>query len=224
MGAFVVIGAGPGLGAAAARRFGREGHPVGLIARSAERLQAMAAELKSEGLTTAVEAADVTDEQALAAALGALRERLGPIEVVLFSPRPSLAWIKPVLDTGPPDIESALALSVVAAAAAVRTVVPDMRRRRHGTLLFTTGGAAVEPHRDRAVSGIAYAAESAYVRLLHEALADDGVHAAQLTVVGPIGPGAGHEPDGVAQELWQLHTTRDQPLLILRRHCSLAES
>ncbi|MGP4048453.1 SDR family NAD(P)-dependent oxidoreductase [Streptomyces sp. 2A115] len=216
MGAFVVIGAGPGLGTATARRFGREGHPVGLIARGVERLEAMAADLTSEGLTTAIETADVTDEKALAAALGALRERLGPIEVVLFSPRPSVAWIKPVLDTGPPDIESALALSVIAASAAVRTVVPDMRRRQHGTLLFTTGGAAVEPHRDRAVSGIAYAAESAYVRMLHDALADEGVHAAQVTVVGPIGRGATHEPDEVAQELWQLHTTRDRPLLILR--------
>ncbi|MFF8788251.1 hypothetical protein [Streptomyces sp. NPDC015125] len=38
MGAFVVVGAGPGPGTAAARRCGREGHPVGLIARSAESL------------------------------------------------------------------------------------------------------------------------------------------------------------------------------------------
>jgi short-subunit dehydrogenase len=216
MGAFVVIGAGPGLGAAAARRFGREGHPVGLIARSAQRLDMMAADLASEGLSTAIETADVTDEQALAAALGALRERLGPIEVMLFSPRPSLAWIKPVLDTEPADAENALALSVIATIAAVRAVVPDMRRQGHGTLLFTTGGAAVEPHPDRAVSGIAYAAESGYVRMLHSALADDGVHAAQVTIVGPIGPDARHTPDDVAQQLWQLHITRDQPLLILR--------
>jgi NAD(P)-dependent dehydrogenase (short-subunit alcohol dehydrogenase family) len=34
--------------------------------------------------------------------------------------------------------------------------------------------------------------------------------------VGPIGPGARHEPDEVAEELWRLHTTRDQPLLVLR--------
>ncbi|MFF4055541.1 SDR family NAD(P)-dependent oxidoreductase [Streptomyces sp. NPDC001668] len=215
-GAFVVVGAGPGLGAAAARRFGSEGHPVGLIARNAERLDRMSADLASHGLPTATETADVTDEQALTAALGALRERLGPIEVALFSPRPNLTWIKPVLDTEPKDLASALSLNVVAAASAVRALVPDMRRQRRGTLLFTTGGAAVEPHRDRAVSAIAYAAESAYVRMLHEALTDDGVHAAQVTVVGPIGPGARHEPDEVARHLWQLHTTRDRPLLVMR--------
>ncbi|MFI7000726.1 SDR family NAD(P)-dependent oxidoreductase [Nocardia sp. NPDC050175] len=215
-GAFVVVGAGPGLGAAAARRFGREGYPVGLIARSAANLAKIADSLTSESITTATESADVTDEKALTDALAALRERLGPIEVVLFSPRPNLDWIKPVLDTAPSDIQSALTLNVVAAATVVRAVVPDMRHKRYGTLLFTTGGAAVEPHRDRAVSGIAYAAESAYTRMLHDTLAADGVHAAQITVVGPIAPGARHEPDAVAEELWQLHTARDQPLLVLR--------
>ncbi|MGW2556960.1 SDR family NAD(P)-dependent oxidoreductase [Streptomyces sp. NPDC001635] len=165
-------------------------------------------------MTTA--ASDVTDAEGLAAALDTLHGQLGPVEVVLFSPRPSLEWIKPVLCTGPMDVADALALSVVAATAAVGEDAPDTRRRGHSTLLFTTGGAAVEPHRDRAVSAIAYAAESAYVRLLHEALADDGVHGAQLTVVGPIDPGARHEPDAVAAELWRLHTRRDQLLLVLR--------
>ncbi|KUL36411.1 dehydrogenase [Streptomyces sp. NRRL F-4489] len=228
----MVLGAGPGLGAAAARRFGREGHPVGLIARDAPRLERIAAGLTGARPATtghapadrppaapvrvATATADVTDAKELAAALATLRERLGPIEVVLFSPRPSLEWIKPVLDTTPSDVADALALSVVAATAAVSEVAPDMCRRGRGTLLFTTGGAAVHPHRDRAVSAIAYAAESAYVHMLHEALADDGVHAAQLTVVGPMGPGAHHEPDAVADELWRLHTHRDQPLVVLR--------
>ncbi|MFF4364290.1 SDR family NAD(P)-dependent oxidoreductase [Streptomyces sp. NPDC001604] len=188
LGAFVVIGAGPGLGAAAARRFGHEGHPVGLIARSAEHLDMMAADLASQGLTTAIEAADGTGEQALAAAVDGLRERLGPIEAMLFSPRPSLEWIKPVLETAPADAENALALSVIATIAAVRAVLPDLRHHKRGTLLFTTGGAAVEPHPDRAVSGIAYAAESAYVRMLHNALADDGVYAAQMPSSAPSGP------------------------------------
>ncbi|MEV0848625.1 hypothetical protein AB0J21_22540 [Streptomyces sp. NPDC049954] len=134
----------------------------------------------------------------------------------LFSPRPSLDWIKPALDTGPADIQSAVALSVVAAAATVQTVAPGMRKRGHGTLLFTTGGAAVAPHRDRAVSAIAYAAESAYVRLLSESLSGDGVHVAQATIVGPIGAGLTHEPDAVAEHLYHLHAERTQALLVLR--------
>jgi hypothetical protein len=68
----------------------------------------------------------------------------------------------------------------------------------------------------RWVSAIAYAAESAYVRMFHDQLADQGVDAAQMTVGGAIGPGLRHEPDAVAAELWRLHSERDQPLVALR--------
>lgn len=215
-GSLVVVGAGPGVGAAAARRFGQRGHQVGLIARTPATLTALAEDLRKESVTAATAAADITDTAALQSALCEVEARVGAAEVVLFSPRPSLEWIKPTLETGPEDIQHAVALSVAAAAAAMQALTPGMRRRRRGTLLFTTGGAAVEPHRDRAVSAIAYAAESAYVRLLHETLTNDGVHVAQVTIVGPIGAGLSHEPDAVAEHLWQLHTERSQSLLVLR--------
>ncbi|MGQ4436314.1 SDR family NAD(P)-dependent oxidoreductase [Streptomyces sp. SAS_260] len=215
-GSLIVVGAGPGLGAAAARRFGRHGHHVGLIARRAAALTALAEDLRQDGVTAATATADITDTTALQTALVEVEAQAGAAEVVLFSPRPSLEWIKPTLETGPDDIQQAVALSVAAAAATAQALTPGMRRRGRGTLLFTTGGAAVEPHRDRAVSAIAYAAESAYVRLLHETLADDGVHVAQVTIVGPIGTGLTHEPDDVAERLWQLHTERTRSLLVLR--------
>ena len=215
-GSFIVVGAGPGLGAAAARRFGRHGHKVGLIARTPATLTSLTDDLHQGGITAAAAPADITDTPALETALREVEAQVGAAEVVLFSPRPSLEWIKPVLETEPADIQHAVALSVAGAAATVRALTPGMRRRGRGTLLFTTGGAAVEPHRDRAVSAIAYAAESAYVRLLHETLADDGVHVAQVTIVGPIGAGLTHEPDGVAEHLWQLHAEHTQPLLVLR--------
>ncbi|MYR55296.1 SDR family NAD(P)-dependent oxidoreductase, partial [Streptomyces sp. SID625] len=179
-GSFIAVGAGPGLGAAAARRFGREGHRVGLIARTSSTLSALAADLQRDGITATTACADITDTSALQTALREVERQVGAADVVLFSPRPSLDWIKPTLATGPADIQSAVALSVAGAAATVQAVAPGMRKRGQGTLLFTTGGAAVAPHRDRAVSAIAYAAESAYVRLVNETLADDGVYVAQV--------------------------------------------
>lgn len=215
-GTFVVVGAGPGVGLASARRFGATGMPVGLIARSPSILDELEQQLAADGVVSATAVADVTDDEALIAAVCALRERLGPIDTVLFSPRPDTAWIKPVLDTTPDDLMAALHLNVAAAAATVRAVVPEMRRRRRGTLLFTTGGAAVEPSAERAVSAVAYAAESTYVRLLHDTLAGDGVHVGQVTVVGAIGPGLTHEPAAVAEELWNRWRRRDEPLIVLR--------
>jgi short-subunit dehydrogenase len=58
-----IIGAGPGLGAAVARRFGREGFSIALISRNQSNLDAMAAELKAGGLTARGYAADVLQRQ-----------------------------------------------------------------------------------------------------------------------------------------------------------------
>ena len=47
----VIVGAGPNLGAAIARRFGREGMPVGLVSRTGEKLARLVEDLGREGIT-----------------------------------------------------------------------------------------------------------------------------------------------------------------------------
>ena len=84
--AIAVVGAGPGLGRAIARRFGSAGHPVALIARSRQRLEAIAASLRAEGITASVYPADVTDTPGLTAALSAAAGELGRIGVMSYSP------------------------------------------------------------------------------------------------------------------------------------------
>ena len=61
----IIVGAGPNLGAAIARRFGREGLAVGLVARDAGKLEALAGELAGLGITAAYAAADIRDASAL---------------------------------------------------------------------------------------------------------------------------------------------------------------
>lgn len=46
-----VFGVGPGMGRAVARRFGREGFQVALVARNQTRLDAFTAELAADGIT-----------------------------------------------------------------------------------------------------------------------------------------------------------------------------
>jgi NADP-dependent 3-hydroxy acid dehydrogenase YdfG len=77
-----VVGAGPGLGRAIARRFGSAGHPVALISRNQGKLETIAASLRGEGITAGVFPADVTDEAALTSALSAAASALGPIGVM----------------------------------------------------------------------------------------------------------------------------------------------
>jgi NADP-dependent 3-hydroxy acid dehydrogenase YdfG len=204
----VIVGAGPNLGAAIARRFGREGMPVGLVARNAGKLEALAHDLASAGITADYAAADIRDAGALSSAIASLADRLGPVEVLEYSPLPAPEFMKPILETTVDDVRGPLEFSVLGAVAAVTTVVGPMVERGSGTILFTTGGAAINPYPLRAGVGIAFAGEVAYARMLHDELRDRGVHVAHTAIGGRIAPGEDHEPDDVADTLWRHHTER----------------
>jgi NAD(P)-dependent dehydrogenase (short-subunit alcohol dehydrogenase family) len=60
-GPLFVIGAGPGVGAAVARRFGQEGHAVGLVARNEQRLSSARRELREHGVVAEYGLADVRE-------------------------------------------------------------------------------------------------------------------------------------------------------------------
>lgn len=206
---FAVVGAGPGLGLAAARRFGAAGHDIALIARDAGRLQSLADELGRDGVRARGFTADVLDTASLATALTAAAGELGPVEILQYSPVPRADFMKPVLDTAATDLDAPLAFSVKGPLTCVQTVLPGMRALGRGTLLFVNGGTAVRPHPGRAGTSIAFAAESAYARMLHDTLAEENIHAAQLVVPGAISPEAEHSsPRALAERLYTLHTER----------------
>lgn len=128
-------------------------------------------DLLRDGVTARGFAADVRDPDALQAALDAAHATLGPIEILQYSPVPHRDFMRPVLETTPADLVGPLAFSVHGPVAAVRQVLPDLRALGRGTVLFVNGGTAVVPHPDRAGTSIAFAAESAYARMLHDTLA-----------------------------------------------------
>ncbi|MFI0137605.1 SDR family NAD(P)-dependent oxidoreductase [Streptomyces luteogriseus] len=207
---FALVGAGPGLGLATARRFGVAGHAVALLARDAERLDGLTADLARDGVRARGYAADVLDSESLTAALYAAAADLGPIEILQYSPVPQAHFMKPVLDTGADDLDAPLAFSVKGPVAAVNAVLSGMGELGRGTLLFVNGSSAVRPNPKVAGTSIAFAAESAYARMLHDALAPQNIHAAQLIIPGAIRPDAEHSsPDTLAQRLYDIHTKRD---------------
>ncbi|WP_328744238.1 SDR family NAD(P)-dependent oxidoreductase [Streptomyces sp. NBC_00285] len=207
---FALIGAGPGLGLATARRFGSAGHTVALISRGAEHLDGLVAELARDGVQAGGFTADVLDIESLTTALHAAAATLGPIEILQFSPVPRADFMKPVLDTGADDLDAPLSFSVKAPVAAVNAVLPGMRALGRGTLLFVNGASAVRPNPNVAGTSVAFAAESAYARMLHDTLAAENIHAAQLIIPGAIRPDAEHSsPTVLAERLYTLHTERD---------------
>lgn len=208
-----IIGAGKGLGAAVARRFGKEGFSVALISRHQGRLDALAAELGDEGITAQGFTADVRDTGSLAAALEQATEQLGPIQVLQYSPLPQKDFMRPVLETTAADLVGPIEFSVYGPVAAVHQVLPGMRFLPDGggTILFVNGGSAVTPGAKLTGTSIAFAGETVYAQLLHEVLADEGIHVGQLIIPGGIDPDSeGKNPAALAELLWQQHVSRSE--------------
>lgn len=204
-----IIGAGSGLGAATARRFGREGFDVALISRSTEKRQQLIDELAADGINAFGFTADVLATASLIQALEAAENELGSIDVLQYSPLPSGDFLKPVLETTPEDLAAASAFSIQGPVAAIRQILPGMRERGHGTIILVNGGSAVTPNKDYAGTSIAFAGESAYGSMLHEVLAPEGIHVGQLIIPGAID---GDDPlftsESLADRLWQIHVDR----------------
>ena len=80
----LVIGVGPGIGLAVARRFAREGFAVGVIARSRATIDAALSALADSNVPTHGLTADAADAVSLASALDELVDRLGVPDVVVY--------------------------------------------------------------------------------------------------------------------------------------------
>lgn len=204
-----IIGAGPGLGQATARRFGREGFAVALLSRTQENVDQLAAELAEEDVTARRYAANVREPDALREALDAAASDLGPIEVLQYSPVPAHEFMKPVLETAAEDLVGPVEQSVYGPVTAVQHVLPGMRVLGRGTILLINGGSAVRPNGAVAGTSVAFAGESAYGQMLHDALAPESIHVAQLIIPRGIGGGdLDHEPGALAERIWSLHRDR----------------
>lgn len=216
MPAIAIVGAGPGLGQAIARRFGREGFAVALISRTQSRLDDMAAELASRGIEAAGFAGDVLDRPSLTAALAAAADRFGQIDVLEYSPAPhdsppGLATVN-VLQVTAENVQPQVEYYVYGAITAARAVLGGMLKRGSGTLLFTTGASSVLAFPPMGNVGIAGGGLRNYVLALNAALAGRGVYAAHVPLATLIGSGGPEtQPDTIAGLYWDLHVSRDQP-------------
>lgn len=200
-----IIGAGPGLGAAVARRFGREGFSIALISREQSKLDVLAAEIEAGGVTARGYAADVREPAALEAALVRAAAELGPIVALQYSPLPSRDYLKPVLDLTPELALEALQFSALGLIHAVRTVLPAMREAGDGSIILINGGTSVKARAGFAGTSLAFPAESAYGEMLYEALEDEGIYVRQLVIPGGIPKlQLPNGIDDIAERIWHI--------------------
>ena len=201
-----IIGAGPGLGAAVARRFGREGFSIALISRDQSKLDTMATELKEQGPTARGYAADVREPATVEDALARAAAELGQITALQYSPLPSRDYLKPVLDLTPELALEALQFSAFGLIHAARAVLPAMREAGDGSVILINGGTSVKARAGFAGTSVAFPAESAYGEMLHDALEDEGIRVIQLVIPGGIPKlQLPNGIDDVADRIWDLH-------------------
>ncbi|QYG95098.1 SDR family NAD(P)-dependent oxidoreductase [Iamia sp. SCSIO 61187] len=196
-----VVGAGPGIGTAVARRFAREGHAVGLLARSAATVDAAVAAVRAEGVRAAGATADVTVETGLAAALDELVASLGPPDVVVHNA--ALIRRDTVGELTSAQLLATFAVNVGGAVTTAAHLLPAMAERGSGTFVVTGG----MPRGAPAFTSLSLgkAAVRALVELLAEQHGPAGVHVATVTVAGPVAPDSAFDPDEIADAFWDLH-------------------
>jgi short-subunit dehydrogenase len=199
----LVIGAGPGLGAAIARRFGREAFAVTLAARSEENLASLASELRSTGVNVDTLTADAGDPYSFRKALEGLAETAAP-DVVVYNA--AVIAADNILTDDTDYLQNTYAVNVLGAITAAQVFTPAMRQARSGTFLATGGYVAVSPQPPYASLSLGKAGLRAALTLMHDELKADGVHAASITIAGAITPGTALDPDTIADTYWNLHT------------------
>ncbi len=178
----IVVGAGPGISLATARRFGAEGYIVGLVARRQQTLEKFRDELAAAGVRTIYRVADCTCDVDLSAALKEIQVEAGlPADVLLYNAA-NIKW-KELLSETAPALVADFAVNVADALTAVQAVLPAF-----GSLSIGKAGLRSLAH------GVAKSLDKTAIRVHY------------LSVQGRVTPeDPQRSPDAIAERYWQLH-------------------
>ena len=200
----LLIGAGPGVGAAVVRRFGREGFRSTLISRRSETFDHLVSELRSGGLQIEAIGTDIEDLDGYRETLERIFGAPGVPGVVVYNA--ALPDPGQILDTTVERLRTAHDVDVLGAVVAAQVAVPVLRTTGGGTLLVTSGGFADNPVPALASLSMGKAALRSAQTLVAAGVREDGIHAATVTIAGAVKPGTSFDPDDIAELFWSAHT------------------
>jgi NAD(P)-dependent dehydrogenase (short-subunit alcohol dehydrogenase family) len=212
----VVIGAGPGTGAAVARRFAREGHAVACLARNADTIEPLRAELVKEGRVVEAIAADAADPASVKAAFERVRSKLGAPEVLVYNA--GAFFMGGILEIPPEMFESSWRSNCFGAFLAAREVLPAMIEKKRGTILLTGATASLRGSARFAALAVGKFGLRAFAQSLAREFGPQGIHVAHVVIDGQIDtpslrrrdPARASNtlltPEAIADTYWQLHT------------------
>lgn len=176
----VVVGVGPGNGAALARRFAADGYAVALLARSTDTTKELASELPGARAF----ACDVSDPASITRAFASVRDELGEVDVVMYNAGSGVFGA--LDDVSADDVEASWRVNALGLFLVAKEVVPAMRSKGSGAIIVTGATAS----RRGVARTTAFAPAKAAQRSLCEALARQlgpaGIHVALIIVDGVV--------------------------------------
>lgn len=203
-----ILGAGPGISAGVARRFGRAGHAVTLVARGADKLARETELLAATGIAADWVVADLAREDALLAALDTVEQRHGEPWLVVYNAAAGRAV--DLLDEDWPSLRGFLDTSVGGAFVTARRLLPRFLAANRGALFLTGGGLALKPDPGMASVCLGKAGLRALAQSLAARVAGTDVRVATVTVCGYVQPSdTRYNADAVAEVYWRLFS--EQP-------------
>lgn len=224
-----VFGTGPGVGQAIARRYGKDGYDVVLVARSQEPLELLARELSADGVTAHVITADLDQSGDVPALAERIRAKTGDLTALYYGPAPSDLAFVPAVELTPERIQDRMPITLYTLMALVGEFLPAMVERGDGAILSAQGAAAV--HGRPYMSGwpTVLAAQRNYLQSLAAEVAGKGVYVGMLyigaRILGtpfeadyqrrlaqgePVSEMAAADPAELAGLLWDMHAVRDR--------------
>ncbi len=211
----VVLGVGPGLGAAVAHRFAREGFVVGLMARSSQQLTQIQSEIEQSGGKALSVTVDATDAASVKAAFEQVRSQFGSPEVFVYNA--GAFKMAGILELTPDQFESSWKVNCFGAFLAVQQVLPAMVERGRGTILLTGATAAVRGSAKFAALAVGKFGLRALAQSLAREFGSQGIHVAHIIIDGMINTPRVRamasereehtlvSPEAIAQTYWQLY-------------------
>jgi NAD(P)-dependent dehydrogenase (short-subunit alcohol dehydrogenase family) len=177
----IITGATGGIGEATARRFLQEGAGVMLVGRSAEKLAATGERL-SEFSETASFVADVTDEDATAAAVAATVARFGGVDILVANAGTE-GRTAPIEQQTIANFEECLRTNVIGVWLWMKHCVAPMKQRGAGSMIALSSVAGVVGPQQMSPYNASKHAVNGLVRTAAIELATSGIR------VNAIGPG-----------------------------------
>jgi short-subunit dehydrogenase len=201
----LLIGAGPGLGLAVARRFAVGGYRVTLAARSADRLGDLAGSLSDTGAEIGTIETDASDPEGVRATMTQLYRGAGAPGVIIYNA--VMGAPDQLLTASVEHLQAAYAVDVISAVVVAQVAAPAMKAAGFGTIIVTGGGFADHPIPALATVSLGKAALRSAATMLGSDLAQDGIRVATLTIAGQIAPGTAFDPERIAERYWSVVQT-----------------